>query len=415
MRFGFVSQWYDPEQGSAALPGVISRAIAAQGHEVHVLTGFPNYPEGRLYPGYAVKPYQHEIGSGGVHVHRSPLWVNHDTRALRRAGNYLSFALASSAVALSRLPRLDAAWVHSTPATAAIPALALKRAHKTPFVAHIQDLWPDTVTASGFLASHRAGRAEQWLHRYCDHVYDKASAVAVTAPGMLPRLIERGVAEKRLSYLPNWADETAFRPVADRAAAKRSLGLHGPFTVMYAGNFGEFQALDIFVGAAKLLRDRCDIEFVLVGGGVEESRLKSLVREWGLSNVRFIGPQPFNSMAHVLAAGDVQVISLRDRPLSRMTLPSKIQATLAAGRPVIGALSGDAAHVIADSGAGLNVEPGSSEALAGAVAELASRSPEALDALGASARRYYEVNFAQQRMMLRMVDLLERAAQEATR
>lgn len=415
MKIGFVSQWYDPEQGSAALPGVISRAIARQGHEVHVLTGFPNYPAGRLYPGYSVKPYQFETGSGGVHVHRSPLWVNHDARALRRAGNYLSFALASSAVALSRLPRLDAVWVHSTPATAAIPALALKRVRKTPFVAHIQDLWPETVTASGFLASHRAGRAEQWLHRYCDHVYDKASAVAVSAPGMLPRLIERGVSETRLSYLPNWADERAFRPVEDRAAAKRSLGLRAAFTVMYAGNFGEFQALDTFVGAAKLLRDRCEIEFVLVGGGVEEARLRRMVSDWGLSNVRFVGPQPFDSMAQVLAAGDVQVISLRDRPLSRMTLPSKIQATLAAGRPVIGALSGDAAHVIAESGAGEIVEPGSSEALAVAVAGLASRPPETLDALGAAARTYYEVNFAEQRMMLRMVGLLECAAQEVAR
>src|SRR3954452_11223634 len=98
MRVAFISQWFDPEQGSAALPGVIARAIAERGHEVHVLTGFPNYPHGSLYDGYRVRPYLKEV-MDGLQVHRAPLWVNHDDSALRRAGNYLSFAAGASAVA----------------------------------------------------------------------------------------------------------------------------------------------------------------------------------------------------------------------------------------------------------------------------------------------------------------------------
>ncbi len=410
MRVAFISQWFDPEQGSAALPGVIARAFAARGHEVHVLTGFPNYPHGALYDGYRVRAYQHEV-MDGLEVHRAPLWVNHDDRALRRAGNYLSFAAGASAVAVSRLPEVDVAWVHGTPATAAIPALALKRRRGTPFVLHIQDLWPDTVTASGFLSTGRAGRVERALHRFCDVTYRSAEHVAVTAPTMLDRLRERGVPESKLSYLPNWADERAFRPVPDRVAAKRALGVDDRFTVMYAGNFGEFQALDTVVRTAERLRHRDDVQFVLVGGGVEEERLKRAVRSADLPNVRFIGSQPFDRMAEVLAAGDVQLVSLRDRPLSRMTLPSKLQATLAAGRPIIGAIAGDAARVIADSGAGVCVTPGSDAEMAGAVEKLAAMGVAALESMAVAARRHYEDHYAQD-TALRGVDQLMSGTQE---
>ena len=176
---------------------------------------------------------------------------------------------------------------------------------------------------------------------------------------MAERLLQRGVSKEKVSYVPNWADESAFRPVHSREQAKKSLGSTGRFTVMYAGNFGEFQSLDTIVRAAERLRHRPDIAFVLVGGGVEEARLKESVTSAELDNVVFVPSQPFERMGQVLAAGDVQVISLRDRPLSRMTLPSKLQATLAAGRPLIGAIAGDAARVVADSGAGLCVTPGS--------------------------------------------------------
>ncbi len=410
MRIAYISQWFDPEQGSAALPGVIARALANRGHEVHVLTGFPNYPDGKLYPGYSVRAYQRESFDGVV-VHRAPLWVNHDDSALRRAGNYLTFAGAASLVALSRLPEVDVAWVHSTPATTAMPALALQSRRGTPFVLHVQDLWPDTVTASGFLSSSRASAVERGLHRFCDFTYRRARHVAVTAPGMAERLLQRGVPGEKVSYVPNWADESAFRPLHARDQAKKSLGVDGRFTVMYAGNFGEFQSLDTIVRAAERLRHRQDIAFVLVGGGVEESRLKKAVSSAALSNVVFVPSQPFDRMAHVLAAGDVQVISLRDRPLSRTTLPSKLQATLAAGRPLIGAIAGDAARVILDSGAGLCVTPGSDAEMAAAAEQLAALSPGDLEAMGVAARSHYEQTYAEQAALDRIEAILSPSRQ----
>lgn len=240
-----ITQWYDPEGSSAALPGVISRAILEQGHEVHVVTGFPNYPSGKVFPGYRVKPYAREV-LHGVTVHRSPLYASHDGRAGTRAANYLSFAAGAGAVALSRLPEVDVALVHGTPATAAIPALALKAMRGTPFVLHVQDLWPQTVLDSGFLAHGRAW-TETALHRFCDLSYRAASAVAVIAPGMVGHIAARGVPESKLSVVPNWADEAAFRPVPKDHRLQAQLGLDRRFTVMYAGAFGGYQNLDVLV------------------------------------------------------------------------------------------------------------------------------------------------------------------------
>jgi glycosyltransferase involved in cell wall biosynthesis len=404
-----VSQWYDPELGSAALPGIISRSLARQGHEVEVLTGFPNYPQGQLYPGYRLKPYQREL-IDGVTVHRAPLFPSHDTRALTRVANYLSFSAGSSAVGVARLAGVDAVLVHGTPATAAAPALLLKRLRGVPFVFHVQDLWPDTVVSSGFLDEGRAKRVEAALHRFCDTVYRHAHAVAVTSPGMADRVAARGVPDNKIHFVPNWADEVSFRPVAKDPAVAARLGATRPFTVMYAGVFGEFQALDTLIDAAARLRDRRDIGFTLVGGGVAEASLRAQVARLGLDNVTFAPLQPFSEMADVLAAGDAQVISLRDRPLSERTLPSKLQGTLAAGRPIIGALAGDAAAVVRQSKAGPVVQPGSVAEMAQAVTDLADAPGDHVAALGAQARRFYLDTFSEAVNAGRLTALLASAA-----
>jgi glycosyltransferase involved in cell wall biosynthesis len=290
----------------------------------------------------------------------------------------------------------------------------MKRYRGTPFVLHVQDLWPDTVTASGFLSNHPARRLQETLHRMCDHIYRHSAAVAVTAPGMIDSIRARGVPTEKLTYLPNWADERAFHPRGDGAGAKAELGLRDSFVVMYAGNFGEFQALDTLVLAAEHLRERRDITFALVGGGVEEEKLRRMVETAALDNVVFIPSQSFDKMADILAAGDVQLISLRDRPLSRLTLPSKLQATLAAGRPIIGALAGDAARVVAESQAGVTVVPGDPSVLARAISELAAQGSEGGRIRGEAARRYYEAHFQQKLGVARMTTLLEQAVEGRT-
>lgn len=406
---GMITQWYDPERGAAAVPGVISRSLVRRGHQVDVVTGFPNYPTGEVHPGYSLRLYQRET-IRGVNVHRAPLYPSHDSHPVRRAANFLSFAGAASAVAWSRLAAADALLVHSSPATAAIPALTVKALRRKPFVVHIQDLWPQTVLSSGFLNESGGSTVERILQRFCDSVYRHADTIAVTAPGMVDLVAGRGVDPRKIAFVPNWADEAAFRPTPRDPDLGLSLGILRPFTVMYAGNFGEFQALDVLVAAATLLRDRLDIGFALVGGGVEETRLRSMVAERKLSNVTFIGPQPFEKMADILALGDVQLVSLQDRPLFRATLPSKLQGVLAAGRPVIGALSGDAADVVRRSGAGPVVTPGSATDLARAITIACESSPHELRTRGQAGRAYYGSRFSEQVVGDKLSCLLQEAA-----
>lgn len=410
MKIAMISQWYDPEGSSAALPGVISRALCARGNEVHVVTGYLNYPQGKVFPGHRMRPYRREQ-LRGVTVHRAPLYASHDGRAGRRAATYVSFAAAASVVAVTRLPQVDAALVHGTPATAALPAMALRAVRRTPFVLHVQDLWPQTVTHSGFLPDGHSSHVERALHRYCDSLYRHASLLAVISPGMAAHIADRGVPDGKIRFVPNWADEQAFRPCAADPAYAAALGLRRRFTVMYAGIFGRYQNLHVLLAAAGCLRRRTDIGFALVGGGVEEASLRDRVEREGLDNVSFIPLQPFDKMAEVLALGDAHLVSLQDLPLFRSTLPSKLQATMAAARPVIGALAGDAADVVERSGGGITVTPGSVEEMTAAIIRLAETSTSERAAMGARGRDYYQQHFGQSVASERLSCLLHEAAQ----
>lgn len=412
LRVLMLSQWYDPEGGSAAQSGVIARALQRRGAHVEVLTGFPNYPSGTLPPGYRVRPYQREV-LDGVTVHRAPLWPNHDDAAVKRAANFLSWAAGASMIGVLKAPAADAVLVHSTPATAGLPAMALRAVRRLPFVLHIQDLWPQTVVASEFLSPSRRRRIERPLNTMCDAIYRRASAVAVTSPGMAPLVSARGVPDERIHVAANWTDESVFRPAPKDPGLAAQFGLTRPFVFMYAGNLGPYQGLHTLLDAADRLRGRPDIGFAVVGDGVMRQSLEDDARQRGLDNVTFVPPVPFAEMTGVMAIGDAHLVSLVDLPLFRTTLPSKLQATLASGRPVVGAVTGDAAQVIRDAGCGTVVAPGDPVALADAVATLADAPPETRRAMGEAARRHYLTTYGEEASSRVLLDLLESAADDA--
>lgn len=405
---GLISQWYEPERGSAAQSGVIARSLVEQGHEVDVVTGFPNYPTGKLYEGYSLRLYQQEL-RGAVRVHRGPLYPSHDANALRRSLNYLSFAMAATGVAVARLRDVDVCLVYATPATAAVPAMTLRRLRGTPYVVHIHDLWPDSVFSSGFLTRWQSRLAARTLHAYCDAMYRGASAVAVTSPGMAAKIEARGVPAAKIHFVPNWADESVFRPTASDPALRQDLGLRPGLTVMYAGNLGKYQDLATVVEAAALLRDRHDITFVLVGEGVERAALERRAGELRLHNVQFLGARTFAEMPKILALGDVQLVTLRDLEIFRTTLPSKLVATLASGRPVLGSLTGDAADLVRASGAGEVVGPGRPRDLAAAVLRFASLSTAEREQRGLAGLRYYRERLNRETVAVRLSRLLDDA------
>ncbi|MDP3950828.1 glycosyltransferase family 4 protein [Microbacterium sp.] len=385
MKIAFVTQWYDPEVGSAAIPGAIVRALVARGHAVEVVTGFPNYPTGQIYDGYRVHLHQREVVRG-VTVHRVPLYASHDGSTLRRMLNFLSFMVSASTLGAILARRSQVSLIYSTPGTVGMAGLVLRRLLRRPFVLYIQDVWPDTVTATGMMPAKIEKPAEWMLHRFCNAVYRAAGHIAVTSPGMKTLLLERGVPAEKVSVVFNWIDDEVFYPVE---AEERAEG--EPFEVMYAGNIGVVQGLDTAVRAVALASNEANVVLRLIGTGVALESLRSLAADLGVSErVRFEGSRTLAQMAGVMASADAQLVCLKDDPLFSLTMPSKIQAILACGQPIITCAPGDAAALSEESGAGWACTPGDAQALAAIMVQASELGHCGLAQMASGGRRFYE-------------------------
>jgi colanic acid biosynthesis glycosyl transferase WcaI len=370
---------------------------------VGVLTGFPNYPQGRIYPGYTQRWRRVECLPDGVRVHRVPLYPSHDDRALPRGLNYLSFGASAASAARSALRDRDCLWVYNSPATVPLVAAREHSRRGLPYLLHIMDVWPDSVLDSGMVAG-RAGRAVgSALDRVVGRGYAHASRIAVTSRGQADLLVSRGVPADKLEYCPVWVDEHVFRPRPhDRTVLPDGVRDKGR-VLMYAGAIGHVQQLDVAVRAAAAVADT-GLQLVLVGSGIAEDGLRELARELGATNVHFLGRRPPEEMGVLGAAADAHLVSLADTPLLRITMPSKLPAVLAMERPVVMYGSGDAADVVRDSGAGL-AAPALGE-LGEAFRELATAPDAQLAAWSSAGRRRYEEEFSLARGLAAVEEML---------
>lgn len=395
MRIVYLTQWFEPEPNIVKGVGFV-RALEAAGHEVTVVTGLPNYPTGRLYPGYRLRLVQHET-IGGVRVVRLPLYPSHDSSSLRRSLNYLSFFLSLLAYCLFRARRFDAAYAYHPPITVGLAAALAGRLRRLPFVLDVQDLWPDTVAATGMSG---AGRIARLLNGICNFVYRRAAAIIVQSNGMRGALIDRGVPAPKITTVYNWSDGEA-AAVPDSSAHESE-----PFTIVYGGNLGRAQALETVVDAAAILQSRRkDVRILLHGDGVDADALRD--RAAGLPNLQILPRVSREDITPIFARANALLLHLRDDPLFAITIPSKTQYYLSMDRPIVAGVAGEAADLLRRSGAALVVPPGDAEALAGAMDSLAASSPARLAAMGASGRRFYMENLSFDRALARTISVLE--------
>jgi colanic acid biosynthesis glycosyl transferase WcaI len=389
MKILILTQWFDPEPTFKGV--VFAKALVALGHEVNVLTGFPNYPSGKLYDGYSIKFMQKEK-LDGIDVLRVPLYPSHDRSAIRRMTNYISFALSATFIggALSR--GADVAYVYNSPATIGFPAIALRILRGIPFVYDIQDLWPDSLQSTGMF-SNRHGLAI--VGYWCQVIYSLASRITVISKGFRNILIERGVPSSKISVIYNWCDEDFMRPLPRDEILARDLNLTGRFNVMFAGNMGPAQALSAVVKAAEMLSgSHPHVQFVFVGDGVETQYLKQMARDIGLKNVLFIQRKPYSEIGAILNLADVLLVHLKDDPLFEITLPSKTQSCLSVGKPILMAVRGEAAQMVREAGAGLCCTPEDPSSIADAVATFASMSSQELEQMGRKGKSYYDAEMS---------------------
>lgn len=383
MKILLLTQWFDPEPTFKG--ALFARRLSEMGHEVTVLTGFPNYPGGEIYDGFRIRPLQ-RISIDGIDVIRVPLYPSHDGSGVRRAANYLSFA-ASATLACLLIPRPDVAYVYHPPATVGLPAIVLEKFRGVPFVYDVQDLWPDTLAATGMLSSPRILKIiGHWMSR----VYRSAAEVVVLSDGFKHRIEARDVVSAKVSVIPNWTAEDQINVSGVSLTRAMELGFAGRFNVVFAGTMGAAQALDVVLDAAELLiKEKPDVRFVLIGGGIEVDRLRTEAVRRSLHNVVFLSRRPASEIGEILGLADALLVHLRRDPLFEITIPSKTQSSLLVGKPILMGVQGDAAEIVRRSGAGLVFTPEDPQSLASVVTELAGWTEEERRSAGDAGRTYY--------------------------
>lgn len=370
MRILLISQWYSPEPRK--LISELALSLQSMGHSVTVVTGFPNWPSGKLYPGYKIKLWQKEV-IDGIPVVRVPLYPDHSRRLLPRFLNLFSFAASAAMLSLFLVKRPDV--IHAIqPIPAGLSAVMLGWLWDVPVTMEVQDLWPETLQATGFVSNQKILGVVRRINTW---VLNRSARVRVISNGFRDALIRSGICRDRIDVISNWADSQPREPVNQSSTASCLARL----TVLYAGSIGPAQDLDTVVEAARLLQDSGDIEFMIAGEGIDRERLQGKTRELGLTNISFLGWLPEAKIQPLLASADVLLLHLRDDPLFRITIPHKVYVYLATGRPVLAAVSGESADVVRDANAGLTCPPGDPIQLAETVRCFA--------AMGASEREGY--------------------------
>ncbi len=400
-RVLFLSQWFEPEPAMKGIKFV--RGLIDAGFEVEVATGFPNYPSGKIATGYRLRPYQKEAMQGVV-VHRLWLWPSHDASSLGRAANYLSFFLSALVFCLFRGRRFDAVYVYHPPITVGLAAALAGMITRRPFLLEVQDLWPDSVAASGMAGTDRLSRV---LGPICAFVYRRAALVIGQSKGMTARLIQRGVPADRAATVVNWADEDLARPGGGYPLGE--LNFEGRFNLVYGGNLGRVQGLETLIHAAEEAgRAVPELQLTLIGGGVERDRLAALIDSLGARHVRLRPGVPPTKIGDVFAAADALVLHLVDDPLFEITIPSKTQFYMAMGRPILIGVKGEAARMVTGAGAGLSTPPGDVEAMANAMVALARMSATDRAAMGARAQQAYCDHYGFDRAIRQTSGLIDR-------
>jgi colanic acid biosynthesis glycosyl transferase WcaI len=407
MKILFVSQYFHPEPFSN---GDIARALVGRGHEVDVICCVPNYPEGRFYPGYDNKTRREECWEG-VNVVRVRT-VPRGSRPAQLIANYLVYPPAAVAAWWRRRARrYDVSFTSMpSPIFQALVPTVVRALRGVPAVHWIQDIWPDSlINAFGI-----RNRALHWLlGAFCTWLYRRADVLLIQSEAFRPKLEAMGLPADRIAFLPNTSpalferiDRDAVDPPVVEMLPQAKLRL------MFAGNVGESQNLDVFIDAASRLPAELGIQWVVVGEGRDLARVKDRVAAAKIDNAFvFTGRQPMEMMPHFYAMADAMLVSLKDTEIFRMTVPFKLQSQLALGKPVIGSIGGEAKRIIDESHAGFCAEPDNVEDLVEVVRRFAATSVEEREAMAANAIAYFQAHYEADRVYTMLEDALRLAVE----
>lgn len=385
MKLLVIAPHFEPDVAPTGI--VVTRVVeelAARGHGIEVVTAFPWYREHKVEPGYAGRLYRYEDAPWGRITRINPFAPSDKRNITRRAAAFAAFSMVSAFVG-GRGDPIDGVLSVSPPLTLGVSGRLAARLRSAPLVFNVQDVFPDIAVDLGVLTDRRLIAVARSLERYC---YNHADAVTVLSDDLASNVAAKMDDPSKIRVIPNFVDTEVITPQPRSNAYRREHELIDKTVVMYAGNVGLSQSLDIVLDAAAALAYEEDLVFVINGQGAARAELEKKAR--GMSNVLFVDLQPPERLPEVLAAADVHLVPLR-KGLGRHSVPSKTYSILAAGRPLIAAVDEDSeiARIVAASGGGTAIPPDDPEALAKTIRSMID-APDRLEEMGRAARAYVE-------------------------
>jgi colanic acid biosynthesis glycosyl transferase WcaI len=402
MRIGFISQYFDPEPASVFSLDFVKR-LEKRGFDIDgVLTSFPAYPGGKIYPGWK-QAWKRTETVEGLKIIRTPQWPTQSPSIGPRVATYGSFA-ATSSLHAHVLRQSDAVYVYQPP-TSAIGAVFLNpMIRRKPVVLHVQDLWPDALLAvrSGSKPSKTFDLATRAITKACMRSYDRADVIIAITNSYKHELVNRGVPEEKVCTIYNWANERYFMP-NERTGVSPFPISEGRKIVMFAGNAGPAQGLDRICQVVSEVSKEYPISLAVVGAGTESPRLKAKFSQSN-SNIHFMPTRNREEMANLYAWTDFSLVALSDNELMNPTLPSKFQASLASGVPVLAVGGGELLSLGGNPKAGLAAPASDLEQIAETFRRASLLTRSELDVMGIRALEAYRESFSQESGL----DLVER-------
>lgn len=388
MNILILSQYFWPESFRI---NELAQELSEEGEHVTVLTGKPNYPGGVIFPGYKAKGIQSETFDG-MKVHRVPMFPRGQGGAIRMVANYVSFILAAFFLSpfILRKQKIDVIFVFGTsPLIKGLAALPLKLLRGTKVVVWVQDLWPEDLASTGYITSPFLLKINEWpaiwLYYFTDRILIQSESFRVP--------VNRLVKNKKIFVLPNPAERAVFLQ-QNTCALPEELGfMRDGFNIVFAGNIGNNQSIETLVEAADILKDRTGFCIVMVGSG---SRLEYLNNEIGrrnLTNLKAVGRYPSAMMPAIYEQSDALLVSLASKDNLSWTVPCKVQAYMAAGKPIIASINGEAARIVHESGVGLVCPSENAAALAERIVEMYEMSDTQRNEMGMKGRAYAEQHY----------------------
>lgn len=405
-RVLFISQYFWPEHFRA---NDIVLGLKERGCEVTVVTGLPNYPQGSFFEGYGLMKGPYAERWNDIRIIRIPMFARGRSSKVKLAFNYLSFAVLGSVLIPFRLVRSDydiiLCWMVS-PITQVLPAIVAKKLTQRPLVLWVMDLWPDSLSASGQVNNRwvidLAGRLTRWVYRRCDKILGQSQRFA--------QHIARigGFASHQIDYMPQW--ETVQPPSTTTAVPE----LPAAFNILFAGNIGFSQDFETVIAAADILRDKSRIQWHIVGDGHALPFVRKEIKRLNLGScIHIWGRYPPSTMNAFYDAADVLLATLRAEEVFTRTIPTKVQAYLASGKPMVTAIDGEVADLIRKSGAGIAARAGDPVSLAQAIHAMANMTPDQRTEMGAKGRSYYAEYFDREILLSRLVGFLRDAVRSS--